>query len=856
MAEIIDRLRANLSDRYTIDRELGQGGMATVFLATDVRHEREVAIKVLNPELSASIGGERFEREIKLAAKLQHPHILGLFDSGSADGLLFYVMPFVKGESVRDRIDKEGQLPVDDAVQITLEVADALGYAHSQGIIHRDIKPENILLANGHALVADFGIARAATEGSQKLTATGVAIGTPAYMSPEQSSGEAVGPTADIYSLGCVLYEMLAGEPPFTGKNSMAIMARHAMDTLPSIRIVRPAVPEEVEEAIFAAMEKSPVDRPKTAADFSAIMGVPLGATATRRVNTTPRFTATRRVPTGARAAVDFAPAWWRRPWVIPVAIVLVAAVSFGSWKLATGGRRGIGGVAVDSLAKRVAVLYFADNSKDASLRAEADGLTEALIRSLEQVSALRVVSRNGVSKYRDENIPKDSVARALSAGTLVVGSIEPDSKNRVRISTRLVDGNGTDLGRKTSVTVARDSLFSASDVVAGDVSRSLRLLLGTEIQLKESQAGTKSMPAWTQLNKAEKARKDADSLFFIDPARSAALFVLADSILQVAQSADKDWIDPVILEGEVVYQRGRLEKNSVEHARWNDSAAKIAARALAKDPASARALALRGTITYSQWKLAVATDPVARAKQLDDALKDLETAVQRDPSLGSAYAMLAFLYYDKKDVPSSLSQARKAYEADAFLSNTSNILQRLFFASHDTEQWGEATKWCDEGARRFPADFNFTICKLFLLLTPDAKPDIPAAWRLAAKVDSLAPPTIKAFQSHKAQVLVGGVIGRAGKALGPGGKSLIDSANKVLVRARADRTVDPKQELLGYEAVSRTQMGDYDEAIRELKQYVNLNPDHSFMMGGNVHWWWRELKPMPAFAPLLSRGK
>src|SRR3990172_6016769 len=199
--------------------------MAVVYLARDVKHDRKVAIKVLPPELAASIGAERFEREIKLAAKLSHPHILGLYDSGEVDGLFFYVMPFIEGEALRDRLDREGQLPIEDAIQIPLEVADALGHAHKQGIVHRDIKPENVLLSEGHALVADFGIARAASESNaQKLTQTGMAVGTPVYMSPEQSVGESVGPTADLYSLGCMLYEMLAGEPPFTAKNSMALM--------------------------------------------------------------------------------------------------------------------------------------------------------------------------------------------------------------------------------------------------------------------------------------------------------------------------------------------------------------------------------------------------------------------------------------------------------------------------------------------------------------------------------------------------------------------------------------------------------------------------------------------------------
>jgi len=275
-SDTLSRLRAALSERYEIERELGAGGMATVFLAQDVKHERQVAIKVLHPDLAASLGSERFEREIKLAAKLQHPNILGLFDSGASNGLLYYVMPFVKGESLGDRLGREKMLPVDDAIRITLEVCDALGYAHEHGVVHRDIKPDNILLAGGHALVADFGIARPVGEsgsGGQKLTQTGMSLGTPVYMAPEQATGEAAGPTADLYSLGCVLYEMLAGEPPFTGPNPMTIMKRHLMEQVPSVRIVRDAVPEEIEQVIFAALGKNPVDRPQTAAQFAELMG-------------------------------------------------------------------------------------------------------------------------------------------------------------------------------------------------------------------------------------------------------------------------------------------------------------------------------------------------------------------------------------------------------------------------------------------------------------------------------------------------------------------------------------------------------------------------------------------------------
>lgn len=270
MAAVLERLREALGDRYGIERELGRGGMATVYLAADLKHGRNVALKVLHPELAASLGAERFLREIQIAAKLAHPHIIALHDSGEAGGLLYFVMPFVEGETLAQRIQRERQLPLDEALRITAEVADALAYAHSLGVIHRDIKPQNILLQSGHAVISDFGIARAVTAaGGERVTETGVAMGTPAYMSPEQAGADRpVDGRTDIYSLGCVLYEMLAGTPPFTASTMQAVMARHALDPVPSLRTVRAMVPGSVEAVILRALAKSPADRYATALEF------------------------------------------------------------------------------------------------------------------------------------------------------------------------------------------------------------------------------------------------------------------------------------------------------------------------------------------------------------------------------------------------------------------------------------------------------------------------------------------------------------------------------------------------------------------------------------------------------------
>src|SRR3970040_2019830 len=228
MSALQDRLRSALADRYVVDREVGRGGMATVFLAQDRKHDRKVALKVLHPELAAGLGSERFLREIQIAARLQHPHILPLYDSGQADTLLYYVMPFVEGESLRDRLAREKQLPVEDAVKLGRDIAAALDYAHRHGVVHRDIKPENVMLHEGEAIVTDFGIAKAVSAaGGSTLTRTGIAIGTPAYMSPEQAAGEAeLDGRSDIYSLGAMLYEMLGGTAPFTGPTAQAIMAQ------------------------------------------------------------------------------------------------------------------------------------------------------------------------------------------------------------------------------------------------------------------------------------------------------------------------------------------------------------------------------------------------------------------------------------------------------------------------------------------------------------------------------------------------------------------------------------------------------------------------------------------------------
>ena len=410
MADHSERVRASLAGRYTIERELGRGGMATVYLARDLKHDRLVALKVLRPELAASLGADRFLREIQVTAHLTHPNILPLLDSGRADEFLYYVTPYVEGESLRSRLERERQLPVDEAVRLAAAVAGALDYAHRHQIIHRDIKPENILLEDGQAVVADFGIARAlhAAE-SAKLTETGVAVGTVAYMSPEQATGEEFDGRSDIYSLGCVLYEMLAGEPPFTGPTAQVVTARRLAGSVPSLHAVRDSVPRQIEQAIGKALAKLPADRFATAAEFADAL--------------TPGGPAPR--PTAFRLS-------WRRAGGVAAAFLAIFGAVLVSRSKTHGAR--------EPASNGVAVLYFDNLSRDTADAYLADGLTEELISRLGQVARLTVKSRNAVRRFRGRLADDPSaVGRALGVVHLVSGSVR-HAGARLRVTVELVN--------------------------------------------------------------------------------------------------------------------------------------------------------------------------------------------------------------------------------------------------------------------------------------------------------------------------------------------------------------------------------------------------------------------------------
>ncbi len=356
----LDRLAAALDDRYRLNRELGQGGMATVYLAHDRKHDRPVAIKVLRNDVAATVGRERFLREIQLAAKLSHPHILPLYDSGDLDGTLFYVMPVVQGRSLRDRLETERQLPIADAVRIASAVAGALEHAHRLGIIHRDIKPENIMLQDGHVLVADFGIGKAINDApGDTLTQVGMSVGTPAYMSPEQAVGEDVDGRSDLYSLGCVLYEMLVGEPPFTGPTIQAVIAKRFVQTPPEVAALREGVPGPVSRAVQQSLSRVAVDRHETAAVFIAALN--------------------------ERETRSKAPA-------APV--------------------------------KSLAILPFENLSAEPDNRYFADGIADDILDALVQIDGLHVAARNSAFSFRGKAVALTEIGEVLNVATVLQGSV------------------------------------------------------------------------------------------------------------------------------------------------------------------------------------------------------------------------------------------------------------------------------------------------------------------------------------------------------------------------------------------------------------------------------------------------
>ena len=612
MSDLQSRLAAGLTGRYSLERELGQGGMAVVYLAKDLRHDRKVALKILKPEISAEIGAERFLREIKLAAGLTHPHILPVYDSGQSDGLLFYVMPNMEGRSLRERLDAEKQLSLDEALRITREVAGALDYAHRNKVVHRDIKPENILFQEGNAMVADFGIGKALS-GTATMTQTGLAIGTPAYMSPEQASGDhEIDGRSDIYSLGCVLYEMLSGEVPFTGPTAQAIMTKRFLSPVPHVKAVRD-VPEGIDVLVTKALARSAVDRFGTAAQFA-------DAIRAHSTGSVPRTT-----PTEVQK---------------PAAAV-----------------------------KAIAVLPLANMSADPENEYFSDGMTEEIIGALSKVPGLQVASRTSCFAFKGKEVDIRQVGEKLGVGSVLTGSVRKIG-NRIRITAQLVNAeSGHSLWSET-YDRQLDDVFAIQDELSRAIVDALKLRLGSEGDPLVTP--TKNIEAYNLYLKGRfffnrftepGLRKSLDFFEHVllqEPGYARAYAGMADCWCALAD----DWAAP-----DDAYPRA---KAAAQRALQHDPELAEAMTSLGKvlcwyewDFAGAeqqlrRAVTLNPNYAEAHWTFGSALPAVGR---LSEAVEEMRKALTLDPLYPQYSRWLGrFLLY-AGDYPAAIDQSHKTME-------------------------------------------------------------------------------------------------------------------------------------------------------------------------------------------------
>ena len=647
--DLLERLQSALADRYAIERELGRGGMATVYLARDLKHGRPVALKVMRPELGSALGPDRFLREIGIAGRLQHPHILSLHDSGQAGGILYYVMPLVEGESLRARLAREIQVDVTEAVGIASQVADALIYAHAAGVLHRDIKPENILLSAGHAMVADFGIARALdTVGSERLTETGLALGTPSYMSPEQAAGSrALDARSDLYALGCVLFEMLAGEPPFTGPTAQAIMARHAMDPVPSLHTVRSTIPAALQQVLNKALAKVPADRFATVAQFQRALASALQA------------------PQDSRQPSR----WWRR-------VVLGLAVAAVVGGIAAGVRANLsapraGAPVGEAVIRSLAVESFENLTGDSDQVYLAQGITDQVETELAQIGSLRVI---GLDEARGS--AAIAAARRLDMGAVLSGSLQR-AGGVVRITARL---KSTETGQAIwarSFDGDLTTILQLQADVARAVAERIRVSLtslerprvaGNRPQVTPAAYEAYVRGAYFQDKGTDSDRQTAIGYFAkaidADPTFAAAYAGMADCYSSLGYSG--------ALAPEIAFPKARaaatraLELDStladahrasayqLLFGEWDFVGADRAyARAVALDPSDGSALWLRGMY-------------LAAMNRTTEAIAAVENAQQLDPLSLMIQAASARAYYSARQYPEAVAQAKVALELDS----------------------------------------------------------------------------------------------------------------------------------------------------------------------------------------------
>jgi serine/threonine-protein kinase len=770
--------------------------MATVFLALDQKHGREVAVKVMRPDLTRSLGRERFLREIGIAARLRHPNIVPLFDSGEADGSLFYVMPYEAGHSLRERLTREPRLPVNEAVTILRDVADALSHAHQQGIIHRDIKPDNVLLAGRRALVTDFGIARAvsaAAEQPEVTTAHGIP-GTPAYMAPEAGTG----PRLDVYAFGVMAFEMLAGERP-SGPDSPLSQADGATGIRSRLSALRPEVPEALVALVATCLAPRPDDRFPSAIEVMAEIEKLEGVRA--------------RGPRWSRSLVI------RRLAAIGVPVLIAGLV----WIVRPSGRD----PSRAASAPRLAVLVF-QHGQDSRLEPLSVGHTDNLIGALGAVPGLVVRSLPAVMPYRDSVLSPRDLGRRLDVTWLVGGHLYQVG-DRTTASVQLTEAStGRLIARTEASATAGEHVRLIEDIVVR-VATMLRERVGEEVRLRDWRAGTRNDVAFTALNRAQQAMREGDRLAELRDLPGAwQRYRRADFLLDSAARADPPWTEPptqraalALTLARTLYGSGHATDSIPDVLRRG---ADHASAAMRLDPTRSRPKELLGLLLYQ----------MARTPGLDSAAERLATAERllheastADTTLVDALTVQSELLFGRGEYERAYVLAERAYRADAYFSNPQVVLSRLFTYSFEAEEDGEADGWCRRYGARFPDEWFTSYCQLTLMTwAPGVTPDTVKAAALVAAGAQSTPRVIRPGVTAQLQTLAAGVYARAGGHTTA--RSILDNVRDAVI---ADPAVDrepfgsARQE---FEAGTRIQLGDRDSARKLLDAILRRIPQDS----------------------------
>ena len=813
-------LTGTIADRYEIRREAGRGGMAVVYLAWDLRHDRPVALKVLHAEPGFPSGDARFLREIQIAAHLSHPNILAVLDSGLVDipgrgALPFYVMPLVDGPNLAERLASETRLPADEALRIAAEVADALYYAHNHGIIHRDIKPANILLQEGHALVADFGVAREQEGGSTIVTTAGMAIGTVHYMSPEQLTADPhLDGRSDVYGLGCVLFEMLAGEPPFPGSTHQEICARHLTERPRDLRQLRPDVTSAMQQVVARALEKSPADRFASAAGFRDALirlrntgGTVLSGSRERRLPPVRLF--------AAAAVLLAAVLWWQRSQVTARREVRVSPM-------------------------RILVANFQAPSGD-SLDALADAVTESLTDRLQAIPDLAVTAYAMIAPYR--GAPLDTLRRRYPVDRVVTGTLARRGDSTL-VAARLVDpATGRQL-QTSSWTVASTTPTGA---LIDALSAFVRQELWNEQQLAARRTQVRDDSAWTLVEQARALRSQADMAITFRADRHGFLTLdQADSLLhhalqrdgtstliplEIARTAD---LRAYLAE----YISQRLDQKS---ARLPDPAAARATALAALDrllrdhPRNAEALALRGRIRLGLYRVK------GESSSLTSAVADLEQATTLDLQAVRSWRELSRAYLMAGRYPESMMAIEQAIKVDPFQVNQQELLRGRFEIALLVGDYAKAGSDCRTGLRNFRDDERFIDCEVELW--GRSRSDRTSATRALAITDSLARAVDDPLFTAQRLLLVSAILARAG---------LGDSADRLAARVLAPlRGSSASSPLLVEAANLRLIRGQPDSALVLIAEATRRNPGEVPYLRNAP--WFRTLRADPRFAAAIG---